>query len=1044
MSGLRFTPMLLLGAAMPFILSACATAPAGGARSFALGQNGNGESCTASQNWTDARHYDGYIKFSDVFSVSCTGQTTGAVARVRTFNSVGERNEFGGSFSCGEAVPVSLAGFSETRARRCFDSDLGRTTIVMDTGYAGTSYQISAAPNAVGAAYQAALIVAGIESSDGATSDRVPFSTTIPDLPPDFVFTSAASTTREALATVLSRGSALSFRGRNEDASRVLRQSLNSLSEEAPDRTRAELLLDAALADSNIRFFETAETKLDAADIIISGLTTADQRILRPKLGTYRGLHALNQNEYAEASRLLSPLCRASARSGQNLFDPITLVQINTSTAEEGDVRSSISLTDLQVLRESYISVLGCRALSVAELALGKPEAARAANDVALQGLSDLRASFEAADVEDAALVSLNAKLLRQQARTASYNRDYEQAIGFADEALDQERRASRARLGTLNDPAIAELLVERAGYVKSSSRPRAEKDEARERALDAIVAASESSSTLPTGLLVPFLDDFANQMAAGDSAAAARYFEVIQVSGEGGAARQVSQLQEIISQESELGVKERQRQALEQRLTSLEIDIVDAQQLGVPTDALEAERREAQDQFALLDAQLQADPRLSQVSSKPVELAALQDTLKPGEAYVRFTVMGERVFGAFVEKDSIVPIRPEFSAEDLKVLAAIVRYSIDGQIEERELTQFAVPTSAALFNQLFGEAEAVLRTKEELVVDGGEVLAGLPPAVLVTDDAAVRRFLEQEDRFDYTQIEFLASLMPTSVAMSPRSFIASRNFAPSKASQPLIGFAAPETVASGRLAADERYQVGPCLLTGEQLEDWSNRFVPIPDTDIRLASQALGLSQAPRIIRGGEFSDTRVRRMGAQSGDLSEYKVLHFSTHGVTEGQFDCADAPAALITSLGDDAESDLLLSFAEIAQLRLDANLVVLAACETASETGEVAQQRAGEARPGSTLEGLVRAFFAAQARAVMATYWEASNEAPTEEFMAEFYRAGRTNDIASSLNQAQRSLMVDDDTSHPFFWGGFFVVGDTDNRMLDGPNVQVAMN
>jgi len=118
------------------------------------------------------------------------------------------------------------------------------------------------------------------------------------------------------------------------------------------------------------------------------------------------------------------------------------------------------------------------------------------------------------------------------------------------------------------------------------------------------------------------------------------------------------------------------------------------------------------------------------------------------------------------------------------------------------------------------------------------------------------------------------------------------------------------------------------------------------------------------------------------------------------------------------------------------------VVLSACQTASAIGERAARLNGDSQPGSTLEGLVRSFFAAQARAVMATYWQTPNTGESEIFMREFYRSGRTNDIANALNQAQRLMIDDAATSHPYFWGSFFVVGDTDNRMLDQAGTRVA--
>ena len=58
------------------------------------------------------------------------------------------------------------------------------------------------------------------------------------------------------------------------------------------------------------------------------------------------------------------------------------------------------------------------------------------------------------------------------------------------------------------------------------------------------------------------------------------------------------------------------------------------------------------------------------------------------------------------------------------------------------------------------------------------------------------------------------------------------------------------------------------------------------------------------------------------------------------------------------------------------------------------------------------------------------------------MQRFYESGRTNNISTALNDAQRDLLGTRGSSHPFFWGGFFVVGDTQNSMLAGAPVQVA--
>ncbi|MDJ0642002.1 MAG: CHAT domain-containing protein [Erythrobacter sp.] len=1036
MPALRWTKVLLGGAAVSLVLTGCATSlPAGQRTGFSLGTNANGEPCAASQNWTDQSYGDASIKYSDAFSVNCRGATSGVLSRIRTFDSASERTAFSAALTCGESIAADLEGFANATAKRCLDPALGFSTIVLEGSNGGVAYQVSSAPNAVGAGYQAARILAGLDSPNAARSDRSPVNpASVPALPVGASLAQTEEAAGEALATILGRGTALNFRGLHADASRFLRNALSGLPDDAPGQIRAELLLEAGLADSNIEFFGTARRNLDAADREISRLGSAEQRILRPKLQIYRGLDALNQRDFAAARSILSFLSQDGLGAARDLSDPVTLVRLNSAPTETADVRNSIALPDEDALREAFLRVQGNWARSVAELALDNPVGADASISVAQSGLEELATSLAGAKIRQDGLFWLNARLLRQSGRIQAYNGDYRAAINSFDNAIIELTRGALARSGTGRDPAIAELLLERASLVSRSGASQSETDEAYGEAVQVLVDAREESASFATSLLQPYLDQLALQMEAGDGEAAGRYFEVLQIVGETGAARQLSALQDIVAEDSGIGVKRRQQTDLLRRISQLELDIEDARELGQSTTELESARTILQSAYFELDAELQSESRLSQVSSKPAALADLQSVLRPGEAYVRFAAMGDRVFGMLVEKGRAHSIRPGATVEEVLAITNDLRASIDGQIARGTLTEFNVTDAALLYQNLFREVDEVLRSKEELVVDGGTVLAGLPASVLVSDRGAALRFTQQEDRFDYSQIEFLATLMPTSVAMSPRSFIVSRNLPQSNAPRDLIGFASPQPITTVPGSGD-RIKIGNCLISPAQLAGLSRRFSPIPSDEIGYAAEALGLRDGPTLVSDAAFSDTAVLSRGEEGGDLGEYKVLHFATHGLTEGMFGCLESPSALLTSFGNDGESDLLLDFEEIAGLKLDANLVVLSACQTASAIGERTARLNGDSQPGSTLEGLVRSFFAAQARAVMATYWQTPNTGESEIFMREFYRSGRTNDIANALNQAQRTMIAAPDTSHPYFWGSFFVVGDTDNRMLD---------
>ena len=1051
MSMMRLTKLYVGGAAVAMVLSGCAanralTSPSG----FVLGTNPNGETCTAAPNWTDPSFQGAAVKFSDSLSISCRGASAGALGRIRVFDDAAARSAYTAqSLNCPAGVPavdVRFDGFDAATAKQCVDPALGFRTIVIDAQAGDQFLQVSSAVNSIGASFQAARVLAGLTTPDQSFALSNPFDPDlVPDLPSGFEQPTQRTASNEALSTILSRGTTLNFRGLHADASRFLRQALADLPADAPGNIRAALLLEAGLADSNLQFFATAQRNLNAAAEQIGKLSSADQRVLQPKLQIYAGLDALNQNEFTKALSILAPLADGSGSSSMNLSDPGTLVQLNSGLSgnsdTQNDVRSSIALPDEQALRDAFLRILGNWTRSVAELSQERsdPNAALSAIELAQADLNRLEEALDQGKIRRDGLLWLSARLLRQRGRVEASAGRYDRAVTLFDSAIRELKNGAIASFGTGREPAIAELQLERAAVVSRSNVSANAKRAAYETAVEALIESRDDSASFSTGLLQPYLDQLADEADNGSPDAVAKYFQALQVGGESGAARQLSALKEIVAQEAGVGAQLRELQNLARARSRNELDLAEADELGLSDSRkqeLVAQQATLRDAYFELDQELQGVARLNQVSSAPASLEALQASLQPGEAYVRFAMMGDRVFGMLVEKDGAYAIRPRAIAEELLFFTDEVRKSIDTKEE------YKVIESATLYRSLFEDVDAILRTKSGLVVDGGQVLAGLPASALISGEDAARKFIAQEDKLDYSELEFLANVLPTSVAMSPRSFINSRNLPGSNARRGLIGFASPQPVPSAP-GAGQSVQIGNCFLTPAQVAELSRRFVPIADTEIKFAHEQLGLSGTPSVISGAAFSDQAVLNQGTEGGELSEYKVLHFATHGLTEGQFGCPESPAALLTSPVNGGGSDLLLDIEEIAQLRLDANLVVLSACQTASAIGERQARRNGDAQPGSTLEGMVRAFFAAEARAVLATYWETPNTGESAAFMREFYRAGKDQDIATALNVAQKQLIGEAASSHPYFWGSFFVVGDTDNKMLDSASIpQVA--
>ena len=147
---------------------------------------------------------------------------------------------------------------------------------------------------------------------------------------------------------------------------------------------------------------------------------------------------------------------------------------------------------------------------------------------------------------------------------------------------------------------------------------------------------------------------------------------------------------------------------------------------------------------------------------------------------------------------------------------------------------------------------------------------------------------------------------------------------------------------------------------------------------------------------------------------DLDDYR-LTFATHGVfLRGRRKCFAAACDHLWRTG----SDGLLTFREIFDLKLDADLVILSACDTAGKASAAATQSAGLATGGDVaLDGLVRAFVGAGSRLVIASHWPVPDDFnATQRLMTGLFSAPAGTPTVTALRQSQKALMDDANTSH----------------------------
>jgi CHAT domain-containing protein/tetratricopeptide (TPR) repeat protein len=179
--------------------------------------------------------------------------------------------------------------------------------------------------------------------------------------------------------------------------------------------------------------------------------------------------------------------------------------------------------------------------------------------------------------------------------------------------------------------------------------------------------------------------------------------------------------------------------------------------------------------------------------------------------------------------------------------------------------------------------------------------------------------------------------------------------------------------------------------------------------------ANAIGLLAGRNTLQATDFRANRSTVLGSA---LEDYRIVHFATHGLID-----AERPelSGLILSLVNDrgAPQDGLLRLHDIFNMKLNADLVVLSACQTAL----------GKEINGEGLVGLTRGFMYAGAPRVVASLWQVSDVA-TAELMKRFYTGMLQKRLpaAAALRRAQLELAKDPRWASPYFWAGFVLQGD----------------
>jgi len=395
-----------------------------------------------------------------------------------------------------------------------------------------------------------------------------------------------------------------------------------------------------------------------------------------------------------------------------------------------------------------------------------------------------------------------------------------------------------------------------------------------------------------------------------------------------------------------------------------------------------------------------------------PADLAAVQAQLGSDEAMISFVIGDASSYALVVRHDGFAAVPLAIGTDALALDVSDLRSAFVPTLGH--LPDFSLKNSYALYHDLFSPIEGNLGGIHHLLVIPGAALSSLPLALLVSEPPTADR--------DYTHAAWLVRRYAISEIPSPRALLSLQSEAMHHAPAPraFLALGDPEFRGAGGAAGAKALSdlTSSCREAGPAPGDMLRALPPLPATaaEVQTVGARIGGS-GDTILLGAQATEANLR---AQT--LDQYAVVYFATHGILPGEMHCQGEPALALSppsSAATSTNTDGLLAASEIAQMRFNADLVVLSACNTAEST---------DGMGGGALQGLSDAFFAAGARAVLASHWEVPSAATETLMTGLFDRANRARGLAEALRQSQLSLIAKDSTSHPFNWAAFTIIGD----------------
>lgn len=386
------------------------------------------------------------------------------------------------------------------------------------------------------------------------------------------------------------------------------------------------------------------------------------------------------------------------------------------------------------------------------------------------------------------------------------------------------------------------------------------------------------------------------------------------------------------------------------------------------------------------------------------INIGDVQDTLKDEQAILYYVNYPNNIYYGVITKDKSKFLYKYHKEEKISALIKKIRRSIN--YDNGKISKFDFKSSSELYKELIEPFKNYIKDKKDIIIVPHGSLLSMPFEVLVNKIPEDNSLNNNNWLIKKHNITYYPSIS---------SFHAMKKLKKIKFKGYFAGFGDPKLSQDNKKnISNIKTDVSKIFLRGGIADvNKIRQFAELPKTASELKSISKYFNKNDIYLKD-DFTEKSIK-----SSKLDKYTVLSFATHGIVANELSNINEPGLITTPpTKGTIDDDGVLKSSEIKNLKLNAELVILSACNTASGDGSSSAEG---------LSGLTSSFFYAGARSLLVSHWYVEDESTVELMKKTFDNLNNNLSLSESLRSSKISMIQNNSTSHPIFWAPFVLVG-----------------